>query len=252
MAEKRARPVDLTQEIAETICEGIACGAYTLEEICKPAGMPSPKSIYRWLNDPAKAWFSDMYAHARERQADAHADDVVGIIDRAVVQVRKLYKIAQVDYMVNAMEKAQIAAMSSYRAAQEANDLPVVPEDMLKAGQEARSSAMRALSTCIDQLPARARAELDGAKARSDARKWKAAKMSSKKYGPKVEATMVGAAGGPVRIELVGGSATSPWMQEALAEDGAIDPALSDQSHFDLGYDPDEIEPDDGELDDDE
>lgn len=65
-------------EIAALICERIANGE-SLRNICEDEAMPAQSTVFKWLNDfPA---FSEQYARAREAQADALFDDILGIAD---------------------------------------------------------------------------------------------------------------------------------------------------------------------------
>jgi hypothetical protein len=72
------RPSDYTLELAAVICERIADGK-SLKSICLSEEMPSKSSVYLWLT--AHPEFSDMYARAREDQADTLADEIVDIAD---------------------------------------------------------------------------------------------------------------------------------------------------------------------------
>jgi hypothetical protein len=72
------RPTDYSLELASKICELIADGN-PLRRICKREDMPSAASVYLWLSRYKD--FSDMYARAREDQADALADEIVEIAD---------------------------------------------------------------------------------------------------------------------------------------------------------------------------
>ncbi|ASQ11848.1 terminase small subunit protein [Sinorhizobium meliloti] len=67
-----------TEEIALRICERLADGE-SLKAMCEDEDMPSKSTVFKWLSEnPA---FSDMYARAREAQADALFDDVLSIAD---------------------------------------------------------------------------------------------------------------------------------------------------------------------------
>lgn len=84
-----ARPSEYTIELAELICERLSEGK-TLTEIC-PARMsavpvewgkinfPHISTVFRWL--AANAEFRDMYARAREAQADVWAQEIIDIAD---------------------------------------------------------------------------------------------------------------------------------------------------------------------------
>lgn len=74
------RPSSFSDETAEEICERIAMGE-SLRAICQDAHMPTVTSVYRWLDANEK--FRDQYAHARSKQADFYADQIVTIADTA-------------------------------------------------------------------------------------------------------------------------------------------------------------------------
>lgn len=61
-----------------TICERIASGE-SLRSICSSEGMPAMSAVFTWLSDDDK--FQEQYAHAREAQAEAFADEIVAIAD---------------------------------------------------------------------------------------------------------------------------------------------------------------------------
>ena len=73
-----ARPSDYSDETADVICERIADGE-SLKDICADVDLPNRATVYRWL--AAHKTFSDMYARAREEQADTLADEIVSISD---------------------------------------------------------------------------------------------------------------------------------------------------------------------------
>lgn len=58
----------------------IAEGA-TLREIANHEGMPHVATVMRWLDGHDK--FREHYAHAREKQADAFADDIIDLANQA-------------------------------------------------------------------------------------------------------------------------------------------------------------------------
>ncbi|MHB1326877.1 MAG: terminase small subunit-like protein [Gemmatimonadales bacterium] len=72
------RPSDFSQDIAVTICGRLASGE-PLVRICKSEEMPHVSTVYRWI--AANEAFRDMYARAREDQADTLADEIVAIAD---------------------------------------------------------------------------------------------------------------------------------------------------------------------------
>jgi hypothetical protein len=73
------RPVEYTEEIAEEVCWRLAHGE-SLVSICSDDHVPHCATIYRWLiRFPT---FCEMYARAREDQADTNADEILAIADQ--------------------------------------------------------------------------------------------------------------------------------------------------------------------------
>ena len=75
---KVGRPSGYSEEVAGTICMEIMAGK-SLRTICSMEGMPSTSTVYAWLGQYQE--FSDMYARAREVQADVLADEILEIAD---------------------------------------------------------------------------------------------------------------------------------------------------------------------------
>jgi len=72
------RPVEYTEDIAEEVCWRLAHGE-SLVSICSSDHIPHCATIYRWLiRFPI---FCEMYARAREDQADTNADEILAIAD---------------------------------------------------------------------------------------------------------------------------------------------------------------------------
>lgn len=78
MMVKTGRPTKYTDEIANEICVSIAMGK-PLTKITKSEHMPDVATVYRWL--AANKIFCEMYARAREDQADTMADEIAEIAD---------------------------------------------------------------------------------------------------------------------------------------------------------------------------
>lgn len=76
------RPSDYTEETATEICARLASGE-PLVKICRGEEMPHVATVYRWLG--AQDAFRDMYARAREDQADTLADEIIAISDEAQI-----------------------------------------------------------------------------------------------------------------------------------------------------------------------
>ena len=72
------RPSKFTQATAESICSQLASGM-PLTKICNTETMPDVATVYRWLI--ADTAFRDLYARAREDQADTLADQIIEIAD---------------------------------------------------------------------------------------------------------------------------------------------------------------------------
>ena len=72
------RPSDYTPELAAVICQRIAEGQSRVK-VCSDEQMPHRATVHRWANE--REDFRDMYARAREDQADSLADEIVDIAD---------------------------------------------------------------------------------------------------------------------------------------------------------------------------
>lgn len=83
------RPSIFSDDVAADICARLAEGQ-ALSAICKDDAMPGLRTVYRWLaeNDA----FRQLYARAREDQADTLAAEIVEIADDsggdAVIEMR--------------------------------------------------------------------------------------------------------------------------------------------------------------------
>jgi len=81
---KGGRPTLYSLEIALEICDRIADGE-SLVKICSDAKMPKKTAVYEWLLRHKE--FADIYARAREDQADTLADEIHAIADELPQQV---------------------------------------------------------------------------------------------------------------------------------------------------------------------
>ncbi len=79
----RGRPPSINRSVIEEICKRLADGE-SLRGICADAHIPDTSTIRRWLAHadakdmpPVYAEFRIQYAHAREDQADALADEIL-------------------------------------------------------------------------------------------------------------------------------------------------------------------------------
>lgn len=67
-----------SEDMALIICERLADGE-SLKAICEDDEMPARSTVFKWLAE--NETFSDMYARAREEQADAIFDEILNIAD---------------------------------------------------------------------------------------------------------------------------------------------------------------------------
>jgi len=88
MAKKKAktkpkrphgRPTKYTEALAAEICERLSLGE-SLNRICKDDHMPTEPCVLDWVDDDREG-FSLRYVRARERQADAYANQIMAIAD---------------------------------------------------------------------------------------------------------------------------------------------------------------------------
>ena len=84
MMAKLGRPTLYTDELAAEICRRIVEGE-SLTRICKDDDMPNVSSVYLWIIKNKD--FSNMYAHAREDQADTYSDQIVDIGEEVPMMV---------------------------------------------------------------------------------------------------------------------------------------------------------------------
>lgn len=73
-----ARPSSYTAKVGAEICGRLASGD-SLNTICREDKMPDVRTVYRWLE--ANDEFRQLYARAREDQADTLADQILAIAD---------------------------------------------------------------------------------------------------------------------------------------------------------------------------
>lgn len=79
---KVGRPSKYNKKRAAKICALLSQG-YPLTKICKLQDMPHMSSVMRWLfqESPFQEEFREMYAKARESQAEVLADQIIEIAD---------------------------------------------------------------------------------------------------------------------------------------------------------------------------
>jgi len=81
---KGGRPTLYSLKIALEICDRIADGE-SLVKICSDPKMPKKTAVYEWLLRHKE--FADIYARAREDQADTLADEIHAIADELPQQI---------------------------------------------------------------------------------------------------------------------------------------------------------------------
>ena len=80
------RPSSYSPVIAAAICEELAKGR-SLVQIGLDRDFPDPSTVYRWLD--AHEEFRQMYARARDRQAEHYAAEIIALADTPV-EARKV------------------------------------------------------------------------------------------------------------------------------------------------------------------
>lgn len=72
------RPTIFTQELADSICERLACGE-SMRSVCRDDDMPAISTVFKWMRE--KDGFSEQYDRAKEESADALTEDMLYIAD---------------------------------------------------------------------------------------------------------------------------------------------------------------------------
>lgn len=83
MPRKNGRPTKYTDELADIICERLACGE-SMRSISRDESMPAMSTLFKWLREIDE--FSQQYAIAKEESADALVEDMLDIADNQVEQ----------------------------------------------------------------------------------------------------------------------------------------------------------------------
>lgn len=77
---KVGRPTDYTIELAEEICDAIACSSKGLKPLCNANNhWPDRKNIYQWIKKHPE--FRSMYAQAKEHQIEVIVNEILEIAD---------------------------------------------------------------------------------------------------------------------------------------------------------------------------
>ena len=83
------RPTEFSDQVAGEILERIA-GGESLRAICEAEHLPTRRTVFRWLADPARAEFCHQYARAREAQAEHWAEEILEIADDSSRDVKTI------------------------------------------------------------------------------------------------------------------------------------------------------------------
>lgn len=176
----KGRPSKFSPELVAELCRRMIAGQ-SLRQVCAADDMPDKVTVLRWLSEgltkdapKAKQDFCTQYARAREALADDFAEGTVQIADESMQDAE-------------ALEETLVACHVAEQEARETKD------------DDAERQAI-----------AKARAAVEGYKARQDARrlqidarKWAAPKLAPKKYGSKLEDGVREAVGDSL-AELIG------------------------------------------------
>lgn len=93
------RPSIYTPEIAKEICDTIATSNKALQTLCQMhPHWPGYSTLWEWIEDNRQG-FADLYAKAKESQADYLVDDILRIIDKPET------------YVENGVERNDVAMM---------------------------------------------------------------------------------------------------------------------------------------------
>ena len=77
------RPTDYSIELADRICVEL-CEGKNLGQVCRMDGMPSPGTVYTWLQRHAE--FAEKYAQARKIQAEVLVTQLLDLADEDVIE----------------------------------------------------------------------------------------------------------------------------------------------------------------------
>jgi len=78
------RPTIHTHDLADTICERLACGE-SMRSISRDPKMPASATMFRWIRDN-RGGFREQYEIAKEESADALIEDMLDIADNEAEQ----------------------------------------------------------------------------------------------------------------------------------------------------------------------
>jgi hypothetical protein len=79
--KKTGRPSVYSLELADKICERLACGE-SMRSVCRDDAMPAMSTLFKWLREIPQ--FSQQYEKAKEESAEALMEDILDIADNDV------------------------------------------------------------------------------------------------------------------------------------------------------------------------
>lgn len=78
--KRNGRPSDYSPELANEICDAIACSSKGLRRLClENKHWPERRNIYHWLKKHEE--FQHLYARAKEWQIESLVDEILDIAD---------------------------------------------------------------------------------------------------------------------------------------------------------------------------
>jgi hypothetical protein len=101
----KGRPTGYSDELAAEICRRISLGE-SLQGMCAGEDLPTQTTVYRWLQQYET--FREMYAQAREDQADFQADELVKLADEEPLMIVDDKGVSRVDSAWVAWQKNRI------------------------------------------------------------------------------------------------------------------------------------------------
>ena len=121
------RPSDYTPKIATEICDLLADGK-SLRAICEQPRIPDRRTAERWLSQHEE--FRRQYAHARQRQADHYAAEILEIVDAELPDDKERAYIEVANRKLRADSRKWIASKLSPRKYGRDGGLLDTPRDL--------------------------------------------------------------------------------------------------------------------------
>lgn len=142
------RPTLYTDEMADEICERLACGE-SLRVMCRDdERLPCERTVYRWLI--ANEDFCQKYTRAREFQAEPHLEDIIEIADNPLLEPND--KRVRIDTRKWAMSKLAMKKYGDRQLIGSDPDNPLPPALTVDASKMS-TEALRELTQALTQKP---------------------------------------------------------------------------------------------------